>query len=61
MTIRVTVSHDQPGYDKDIIVNYLQDNRLDVNMAPIIIKPGEERIFYIYDKRSIQVSEYGGS
>lgn len=56
MTIAVTISHDQPGYHKDISVSSLNPNSGNTALLGVV-PAGEKRVFHVWVDQSLIVSE----
>lgn len=58
MTIKVTISHDQLGYDKPIAVQHVTADGTPIETAPNrVLQPGERGEFYVWGDQQIVVSE----
>lgn len=57
MTIRVKITHDQPGYDKAIAVQF-RDQKGGHNVSPqVIIHPGETKELYVWKEQTLLILE----
>lgn len=57
MTIRVKITHDQPGYDKAITVQIRDGKGVDNTSPQVVITPGETRELYVWKEQALLVIE----
>lgn len=62
MTLKVTISHEQPGYDKSaqVEVGYLDEKGIwnpGSEYDTKVIQPGQSAEFYVYGGRELRVIE----
>lgn len=61
MTLKIKITHDQPGYDKNaevLLVNELQPGTKPV--PRVILEPEQSCELYVYDTQSILIREVSG-